>query len=162
GGSRRGRLGRSVFRSTFRLELRGVKYAILAIGAYCERLGIVFEGIGRWLHAFIADLQFAVLFEKLEIDIGAGAVDAARSNIASHAQMPHICLISHRLQLTDGDVVAFVVTNACEGEPGHSGHNDDGGDDDFGVTFLSGSHGVCYMSTVLLAIWVGEIARNAE
>ncbi len=117
--------------------------AVLAEGAYGERLGVILEGVGWWLDAFVADLERMVLLEQFEVDVGAGAVDAARSYVAGDAQMAHVCFVAHGLKLADGDVVALVVANTGEGKIAHGGHDDDCGNDDLRGALLVVRHGFC-------------------
>ena len=110
--------------------------AIVAVGADGEGLGVVLEGVGWWLGALVDDGELAALLEEIEGGVGANAVDAAGGNVAGYTKMAGVSLISHALQLADGDVVALVVASAGEREIGDRGHDDDGGDDEFDRALL--------------------------
>ena len=113
------------------LKLGGVEDAIVAVGAYGEGLGVVLEGVGWRLGTLVVDVEGAALLEELEGGVGAYAMDAAGSYVASYAEVADVGFVAHALKLADGDVVALVVADAGEGEVGDGRQDDDGGDDDF-------------------------------
>jgi hypothetical protein len=113
-----------------------VEDAVAAVGADGKGLGVVLEGVGWRFGALVDDGELAALFEKVEGGVGAYAVDAARGYITGYAEMAGVSLVSHALQLADGDVVALVVAPASEGQVGDGGHNDDCGYDEFDRALL--------------------------
>ena len=109
--------------------------AVAAVGADGQGLGVVFEGVGWGLGALVDDVEGFALFEEGEVGSGTGAVDAAGRDVAGHAEVAGVGLAAHALELGDGDVVAFVFADSCDGEPGDGGQDDDGSEGDFELRF---------------------------
>ncbi len=91
--------------------------AVASVGADGEGLGVVFEGVGRRLCAFVVDLEGAALFEQDELRVGAGALDAAGSYVAGYAEVAGVGFVAERIELRDGDVILFGALHAGVGEP---------------------------------------------
>jgi hypothetical protein len=149
GGSRR---CRGVFGGALGLELSGVEDAVTAVGAYGERLGVVFKGVGRGLRTLVDDGQLAALLEQVEGGVSADTMDAARGYVSGYAEVADEGFVTHALELADGDVVALVIPGAAEGEVGDGGEDDHGGNDDFSWAFLGICHGVWLSSPVLRCV----------
>jgi hypothetical protein len=126
---------RGVLGGAFGLKFGGVEDAVVAVGAYGEGLGVVLEGVGWGFRALVDDGEFAALFEQIEGGVGADAMDAAGGYVAGDAEMTDVGFVAHALEFADGDVVAFVVAAAAEGEIGDGAENDYGGDDEFDRAF---------------------------
>ncbi len=99
----------SIFAGALGLQLRGVEGAIASVGANGKGLGVVLEGVGRWLSAFVDNTKCSTLFEQRKIGVGTEAGDAARLYVAGDAQIDLVGLVTHRLKLANGDVVALCV-----------------------------------------------------
>src|SRR5579859_7320834 len=87
---------RSVLAGALGLEHVGVELSVAAVSAFGEGLGVVFEGIGWWLGAFVDDLQEAarggfrgVAFKLVEDkgDVGSGLLDGAGLDEAFDAKL---------------------------------------------------------------------------
>src|ERR1700733_897581 len=162
GGSLGGRGSRwGVFGGAFGLERCGMEDAIVAVGAVGEGLGVVLEGVGWWLGAFVAYVEFAALLEEGEVDVGAYAMDAARGYVAGDAEVADVGLAAHRVELADGDVVALVVADAGQGEVGDGGENDQCGYDDLGrALVVCVGHGrSAFQFTTPIEIWIARSMR---
>jgi hypothetical protein len=107
-----------------------VENAVVSVGAYGQGLGVVFEGVGWGFGALVDDGEFAALLEEIEGGVGAGAMNAARGDVAGYSEMADVSLVAHALEFADGDVVALVVAAAGEGQVGDCAEDDDSGDDD--------------------------------
>jgi hypothetical protein len=108
-----------------------VEDAVVTVGAYCQSLRVVFEGVGRGFGALVDNGELAALLEEIEGGVGAGAVDAAWGYVAGYAEVTNVRLVTHALKFADGDVIALVVAAAGEGEVSDCAEDDHGGDDDF-------------------------------
>jgi hypothetical protein len=113
-----------------------VEDAVVAVGAYGERLGVVLEGVGRGLGALVDDGEFAALLEQIEGGVGADAMDTAGGYVAGDSEVADVGFVAHALEFADGDVVALVVAAAAEGEIGDGAQDDDGGYDKFDRAFM--------------------------
>jgi len=112
-----------------------VEDAVVAVGAYGQGLGVVFEGVGWGFGALVDDGELAALFEEIEGGVGAGAVDAAGGDVTGYSEMADVGLVAHGLEFADGDVVALVVAAACEGQVGDCAEDDHSGDDNLSGAF---------------------------
>ena len=99
--------------------------AVAAIGADSQGLRFVLEGIWRGFGTFVDNSQCLALLHEGEVGIGAGTGDAAGFHVASDAKIYLVRFVAHRLQLSDGYVVAFRVAGCGDREP-DDGCNDDG------------------------------------
>jgi len=125
----RGRLVRRwcVLRRAFGLNLLGVKDAIGAVvSPYDKSLGIVLERIRRRLSASIGNLKFQALFIDLEIGACALSANATWNHKSGDAEPFRVRLVTHSLQLFNGDVVALALLNPGKREIRHrtNDHND--------------------------------------
>ena len=101
-----------------------MEHAISPVRAHSQRLGTVFEGIGRGLHALVADLQRVTLLRENKFCIGAAALDGMGGYIAGYAEMTGVSLVAHGLQLANGDVVALVRLNSGDRQIHDGAQND--------------------------------------
>ena len=137
----------SVLGSALCLELGGVEDAIVAVGSDRQRLGVVLEGVRWGFGATVGDLQCLPLFQKGKGGVGPGTLDAAGSDIASHAQMTDICLVTHALKLANSHVVALVIAHASDCEICHRRQNDDRRNDDLQRTLAGRVRHTLFHST---------------
>src|SRR5215475_1464723 len=107
---------RCVFRSALSLNLLGVENTIGAVSAFDESLRVVLKRVRRRLGAAICNLKLQALFIDLEIGAGALSANASRNYEPGDSQPLSMRLVTHSLELFDGDVVAFAFLNAgkCE------------------------------------------------
>ena len=111
-GHRAGLIGSGrVLRRTLCLNLLSVKHAIVAVGTFDQRLGIVLERVGGRLGAAVGYLQFQPLLVDLEVGPGTLTVNAAWHDLSGDAQALAVCLVAHPLQFLDRDVIALGLLN---------------------------------------------------
>src|SRR5947208_14827769 len=94
------RLGRSIFAGALGLNLGGVEDAVAAVGTHGERLGIILEGVGKRLHALIADADGFIQFHEREVGVSSAANNGAGLHVACDAQVTRVGLVTRLLQLS--------------------------------------------------------------
>src|SRR5215468_6201705 len=110
---------RCVLRGALGLNLFGVEDTIRAVSAFDESLRVVLKRVRRRLSAAICNLKLQALFIDLEIGAGALSANASRNYEPGDSQPLSMRLVTHSLELFDGDVVAFAFLNAGEREIRH-------------------------------------------
>lgn len=113
------------------MKLGGVEDAVMAVGTHGERLCIVLEGIWRGLGALVGDVKRSALLEQHKVSVRSGAPDAPRSDVPGDAEVAYESLVTHSVELANGYVVAFVVTDAGERKIADRCKDDHGSNNDF-------------------------------
>jgi hypothetical protein len=115
-----------------------VEGAVVGIRTDGEGLGVIFEGVGWGFGADVDDAEGFALFKQVEVGVGAEAGDAAGLHVSSHAEVDAVGFVAHRLELGDGDVIAFGVARGGDGEPDDRRDDDGRGDEELDGRLLSG------------------------
>lgn len=116
---------RLVFGGTFSLNFIGFENTVWSEAAIGQRLGIVFERIGKRIGSCIDNIQSLTALVQDEGDLRSLFHDRSGLYVATHSKPLPVRSGPHLLQLRDGFVVGFCIADPAHCEPDQRSHNQD-------------------------------------
>src|ERR1700737_4737994 len=107
---------RRVLGRTLGLQLFRMKDAVAAEAAIGQRLGFIFEGIGRSHCTVVVHGESLILLHKHKLHVSSGAFNGPGLYISSHAESLAMSLVPQRAQFFDGDVITLAVLHSGIGQ----------------------------------------------